>query len=84
MRISREIAELKLRVLIGKFTRVISSSIVHCTVLLDLCKEANCHENGHCVLRDEIKFANCSCDEGYRGNGTFCTGVVELSNTYHT
>ena len=48
------------------------------SVIIDLCKEANCHENGHCILQDEKKFANCSCDEGYRGNGTFCTGVYKV------
>ncbi len=43
--------------------------------LLDLCKNAACHENARCNLNDDIKFANCSCNHGHKGDGRHCVGM---------
>ena len=50
--------------------------------LLDLCKNATCHQNATCNLYDEKKFANCSCNIGFGGDGRHCFGMYDVFMKY--
>ena len=66
-------------VLVGKlftiFDRYMCPALLVYFCLLDLCEAANCDDNATCHMYDDIKFANCSCDYGFLGNGTHCIGM---------
>ena len=46
---------------------------------LDECvTESPCHENATC--NNTIGSYLCECNDGYTGNGTYCTGTCELNS----